>query len=104
MSKTLQKPLACRNAHCGAMCSPADAEIFHSNPSECWNYERRDDLYRETELLAKIKEAREELEELATETLYIYDMENPYISSAVEYVSLTEIRELLDELIAEGEK
>jgi len=45
MIKTIQRPLACRNAHCGAMCSPADAEFFRSNPSKCYNYERRDDLY-----------------------------------------------------------
>ena len=42
MSKILQKPLACRNAHCGAMCSPADAEfyskLFGNNPKKCPNY------------------------------------------------------------------
>lgn len=104
MSTILQRPLACRNAHCGAFCSPADASFCGGNPSRCANYERNDAIYRETDLLDKVKKVREELEELATETLYIYDMENPYISSAVEYVSLTEVRELLDELIAEGEK
>ena len=44
MNKIIQRPLVCRNAHCGAMCSPADAE-FMGNPSKCYKYERRDDLY-----------------------------------------------------------
>lgn len=82
MSKTIQRPLACRNAHCGAMCSPADAE-FIRNPNECYNYERRDDLYRQTELLDKIKKAREEI--IATND------------------STFAIIEILDKLIAESE-
>lgn len=63
MNKTIQRPLACRNAHCGAMCSPADASFFGGNPSICLNYERRDDLYREIDLLNKIKQIREEIEQ-----------------------------------------
>lgn len=57
MSKLLllQKPLACRNAHCGAMCSPAYANFFGNNPSKCFNYERRDDLYRKNDVLDKIR-------------------------------------------------
>lgn len=42
--KTIQRPLECRNAHCGAMCSPAQAEGVY-NPNRCIFYERRDDLY-----------------------------------------------------------
>ncbi len=62
MIKTIQRPLACRNAHCGAMCSPADAEFFRSNPSKCYNYERRDDLYTVKPIpLDKVKQAREEM-------------------------------------------
>lgn len=53
--------------------------------------------------LDKVKQAREEIEELATEQIQVYDEENPYISGVVEYVSLIEVRELLDELIAESE-
>ncbi len=53
--------------------------------------------------LDKVKQAREEIEELATEEIQVYDEENPYISGVVEYVSLIEVRELLDELIAESE-
>jgi hypothetical protein len=65
MSKTIQKPLACRNAHCGAMCSPADAEFSRSNPSKCYNYERRDDLYMVKSIpLDKVKQAREEIKQL----------------------------------------
>lgn len=63
MSIVLQRPLACRNAHCGAFCSPADASFCCGNPSRCANYERRDDLYREIDLLNKIKQIREEIEE-----------------------------------------
>ena len=55
MNKTLQRPLACRNAHCGAMCSSVDAEFCGCNPSKCFNYERRDDLYKNNELLDKIR-------------------------------------------------
>lgn len=54
--------------------------------------------------LDKIKQAREEIEELAIEQIQVYDEENPYISDVVEYVSLTEVRELLDELITESEE
>ncbi len=65
MSKTIQKPLACRNAHCGAMCSPADAEfyskLFGNNPRKCYNYEQRDDLYQNNELLDRVKSVRKEL-------------------------------------------
>jgi hypothetical protein len=65
MIKTIQRPLACRNAHCGAMCSPADAEFFRSNPSKCYNYERRDDLYMVKSIpLDKVKQAREEIKQL----------------------------------------
>lgn len=53
--------------------------------------------------LDKVKKAREEIEELATEQIQVYDEENPYISGVVEYVSLTEVRELLDELIESEE-
>ena len=38
--KILQKPFNCRNAHCGAMCSPADAEMWSNNPEKCPNYKR----------------------------------------------------------------
>lgn len=54
MAKIIQKPLVCREAHCGVMCSPIDAEdmftFYGSNPNKCPNYERRDDLYRNNEL------------------------------------------------------
>lgn len=53
--------------------------------------------------LDKIKQAREDIEELATEEIEVWDEENPYISGVVEYVSLAEVRELLDNLIAESE-
>lgn len=53
--------------------------------------------------LDKVKQAREELEELATEQIQVYDEENSYISGVVEYVSLIEVRELLDKLIEESE-
>ena len=65
MSKTIQRPLACRNAHCGAMCCPIQAEemyrIWGGNPNKCPYYERRDDLYRKTEILDKIKQARKQI-------------------------------------------
>jgi len=65
MIKTIQRPLACRNAHCGAMCSPADAEFFRSNPSKCYNYERRDDLYMVKSIpLDKVEKVREEIQKL----------------------------------------
>lgn len=36
----LQKPLNCRNANCGAMCSPVDAEMWSDNPEKCPYYKR----------------------------------------------------------------
>ena len=38
--QTIQKPLKCRNANCGAMCSPADAEMWSNDPEKCPNYKR----------------------------------------------------------------
>ena len=56
------------------------------------------------DMIDRIKLAREELEELATEQIQVYDEENLYISGVVDFVSLTEVRELLDKLIeSEGE-
>ena len=43
--RVLQKPLKCRSAHCGAMCCPAQAETCNGEPTKCFYYERRDDLY-----------------------------------------------------------
>lgn len=117
MTKTIQRPLACRNAHCGAMCSPADAS-FMRNPSECYNYERRDDLYQKNELLDKVKKAREEIEEKAfTEEIFDEDIFNSTNTESVsretvecesyvetEVVRLSDILEILDRLIAEREK
>lgn len=69
MGKTIQRPLACRNAHCGAMCFPLQAEemerIWDGKPSKCPFYERRDDLYRNNELLDQVKKVREEIQKLA---------------------------------------
>lgn len=99
MSKTIQRPLACRNAHCGAMCSPADAEdlytMFGGNPNKCFNYERRDDLYRQTEILDKVKKAREEMAKLTTPPQY-HD-EDYYICG------VDDCLEILDKMIAESE-
>ena len=39
-NKVLQKPLACRNARCQAMCDSAFAEVWAKNPEKCPNYER----------------------------------------------------------------
>lgn len=99
MSKTIQSPLACRNAHCGAMCSIADAEdmftFFGGNPNKCPNYERRDDLYRQTELLDKVKKAREEIAELVTPPQY---HDEDYYLCGVE-----DCLEILDKLIESEE-
>ena len=101
MSKTIQRPLACRNAHCGAMCSPADAEdlytMFGGNPNKCFNYERRDDLYRQTELLDKIKKAREEIRKLD-------DINPDYPMDRSIHVSRNEVLEILDKLIESEDK
>lgn len=101
MSKTIQRPLACRNAHCGAMCYPAQAEdmftIWGGNPNKCPDYERRDDLYRQTELFDKIKKAREEMESKlykgATSTEFIW--RNAGVNMCLE---------IMDKLIAESEE
>ena len=102
MSKTIQRPLACRNAHCGAMCYPAQAEDMFTfcggNPYKCFNYERRDDLYRQTELLDKIKKAREEIDDLDRH------FDNDYFSSNNDSMfKCSEVLEILDKLIAESE-
>ena len=50
----LQKPLKCRNANCGAMCSPANAEMWSDNPEKCPNY-KRDNHSEIKEIRAEIK-------------------------------------------------
>lgn len=76
MDKILQRPLACRNAHCGAVCSPAEAAFFGSNPRKCFNYERRDDLYKNNnEILNKI---RAEIEQSYCEVNNDYDQGRNY--------------------------
>ena len=101
MSKTIQRPLACRNAHCGAMCYPAQAEDMFTfcggNPYKCFNYERRDDLYRQTELLDKIKKAREEIRKLD-------DINPDYPMDRTIHVSRNEVLEILDKLIESEDK
>jgi hypothetical protein len=52
--------------------------------------------------LDKVKKAREEMEDLETKEIFAYDEES-YISGIVEYVSLAEVREILDNLISESE-
>lgn len=105
MNKTIQRPLACRNAHCGAMCSPADAEFFGSNPSKCFNYERRDDLYRKTEILDKVKRARQDIAELDgkyEQINYGTYYENKMDSD--KYVRISEVLAILDKLIESEDK
>ncbi len=101
MSKTLQRPLACRNAHCGAFCSPADASFCGGNPSRCDNYERRDDLYRKTEILDKVKEAKKEIMD-NSETLVIYG-EDDTTQKYYEVMEVSRILEILDKIIEERE-
>ena len=86
MSKTIQRPPACRNAHCGAMCTPAQAEFWDWTPHGCPHYERRDDLYMDKAIpLEKVKQAREEMEK----------------ASYTE--SIDDVLEILDKLISESE-
>ena len=98
MSKILQRPLACRNAHCGAMCSPADASFFGGNPSICLNYERRDDLYRDDKLLDKVKKAREKIDDLDR-----YFDNDLYSDNEDSMFKCNEVLNILDKLIAESE-
>lgn len=53
---TIQKPLKCRNAQCGAMCSSTNAEMWSNNPEKCPNYKK--DNHSET------KEIRAEINHL----------------------------------------
>ena len=64
MSKILLRPQECINAHCGAMCSPIDAEFCDCNPRKCFKYERRDDLYLPKHLtLDELKTMKKEIDE-----------------------------------------
>ena len=105
MSKTIQRPLACRNAHCGAMCYPAQAEDMFTfcggNPYKCFNYERRDDLYRQTEILDKVKKARKEIDELDGDYLTTYEGASKI--GYGKYVPIEDVLEILDKLISESE-
>lgn len=66
MARILQKPLKCRNAHCGAMCCPAQVETCNGEPTKCFYYERRDDLYVPKSIsIERIKQAIQEMDDLA---------------------------------------
>lgn len=66
MYKTLQRPLKCRNEHCGAMCCPAQVEMCNSEPTKCFYYERRDDLYVPKSIsVERIKQAIQVMDDLA---------------------------------------
>ena len=91
-TKILHRPQECINAHCGAMCSPIDAEFCDCNPKKCFKYERRDDLYMVKAIpLDKVKQAREEMYKKHQEVLSKYGWSNLNISL-----------EILDKLIAES--
>jgi hypothetical protein len=69
MSKIIQKPRECRNAHCGAMCCPIQVEemqtMWGGKPNKCPYYERRDDLYMDKSIpLEKVKQAIKEIQKL----------------------------------------
>jgi hypothetical protein len=98
MGKVIQRPLACRNAHCGAMCSPAEASFFRGDPSKCWNYERRDDLYRKTEILDKVKQARKEIANKHDDPAMSWE-EKDYGRNEM----IDEVLEILDRLIESEE-
>ena len=98
MNKTMQRPLACRNAHCGAFCCPADASFCGGNPSICLNYERRDDLYRDDKLLDKVKKAREKIDDLDR-----YFDNDLYSDNEDSMFKCNEVLNILDKLIAESE-
>ena len=104
MSKTIQKPRECRNAHCGAMCCPIQAEemqtMWGGKPNKCPYYERRDDLYMDkldkSIPLDKVKKAREDIEQAYGD----YDGYDPDALCAYS----SRVDEILDKLIAESEE
>lgn len=96
MSKTIQKPRECRNAHCGAMCCPIQAEemqtMWGGNPNKCPYYERRDDLYMDKSIpLEKVKQAREEIAKVYPKSIFDHDK------------ALRTTLQIIDDLIAESE-
>ncbi len=94
--RVLQKPLKCRNAHCGAMCCPAQAETCNGEPTKCFYYERRDDLYMPKYVsIDRVKQAIEEMQEKA------YYMDDIY---CMKTIKIDDALEILDKLIAESEE
>ena len=91
---------------------------FFGNPSDCYKYERKDDLYQKNELLDKVKKAREKIKEKAfTEEIFEEDIFNATNTESVsretaecesyvetEVVRLSDILEILDRLIAESKE
>ena len=107
MSKIIQKPRECRNAHCGAMCCPIQAEemqtMWGGNPNKCPMFERRDDLYMEKSIpLEKVKQAREEMNDL---DYLINDAKYSDRETRVCNVDIlvNEFYEIMNKLIAESE-
>jgi len=105
MNKIIQKPRECRNAHCGAMCCPIQAEemqtMWGGNSNKCPYYERRDDLYMDKAIpLDRIKQAREEIANI-----------NPVYSTIGDRIPVlkncddikAEVLEILDRLIESEE-
>ena len=105
MSKTIQKPRECRNAHCGAMCCPIQAEemqtMWGGKPNKCPYYERRDDLYMDkldkSIPLDKVKQARRELDKLR---FYGAKFTDGYKI----FIDREEVFSIIDKLVAESEE
>lgn len=103
MSKIIQKPRECRNAHCGAMCCPIQVEemqiMWGGNPNKCPYYERRDDLYMDKAIpLDKVKQAREKIRKAIGAPIC-----GEYIRRGHD-MGLRESLEILDKLIESEEK
>lgn len=68
MSNTIQKPLNCRNARCGATCSIMEAGMWSDNPSKCPGFEYNPYIYDKAHDAKVRAEGRAEIQsELMTE-------------------------------------
>lgn len=89
MSNTIQKPLNCRNARCGATCSMIEAGMWYNNPSKCPRFDYNPYIYDKAHDEKVIEEFAESLKSRLGDAIYPQDFES--------------MRNLIDDVVKEKE-
>lgn len=75
-NNTIQKPLNCRNALCGATCSIMEAEMWSDNPNKCPRFEYNPYIYDKAHDADVINKFAETLKSRLGDAIYPQDFES----------------------------